>query len=108
MLPLTTIMGVQPKNGVDKAAPTMIAANTVTAGSAVSSYFGFFLFKRLLLSNSCWGTLPVAVPTATLLRDRLFVASLFSNAVRDKPDRGEQGDAQNEIHNAVPFCVRVT
>lgn len=52
MLPLTTIMGIQPKNGVDNAAPTMIAANTVTAGSAVSSDFGFFVFKQLLLLNS--------------------------------------------------------
>ena len=52
MLPLTTMTGVQPKNGVDNAAPTMMAANTVTAGSGVSSDFGFFVFKQPLLLDS--------------------------------------------------------
>jgi hypothetical protein len=106
MLPLTTITGVQPKNGVDNAAPTIIAANTVTTGPAVGSDFGFFLLNSLLLRDSCRATLPVAVSTATPLRHRLVVAYGFADFERDIRDPGQQSEVQDTSHSLfLSVCV---
>ena len=80
----------------------MIAANTVTAESAVSSDFDLF-FKSLLLSNSCRAGLPVVVPSTTCLRERRVVACRFAQLVPDVPSRDHESEPQNEIHHAVPF-----
>lgn len=104
MLPVTTIMGIQPKNGVDNAAPTMMAANTVTTGPSVSSDFGFFLFKRLLLLNSV-GWLAVGAG-ASSARHRLLVAYDFADVVRDVPNPGQQGKMQDTSHSLfLSVCV---
>jgi hypothetical protein len=75
----------------------MATTTTVPMPLTVSSAFDLF-FKRLLLLNSCWGTLPVAVAD-TPLRDRLFVAYLFADVVRDESDHGQQAKFDDTAHS---------